>query len=212
MPRVVPCGRHRTTRQAETARPGHGPDSVKAMDRDDQLIADWTELLTTQGEAPPPPLVARCAATFGPAPDAVLCQAIHDHGTRWKVAVLPGGLFGVRRGPVGASALGQPGLRAPAGPRRRRDVRLLGGLGARGHVGRDPAARGRRAALAAVAQEEGGGLLTLVADLPARRPAHRPAVRRAADRPGGPRAGRGDRRLPAQDAGRLSPVARPSSG
>lgn len=64
------------------------------MDRDERLIADWTELLTTHGEAPPPPLVARCAAVFGPTPDVVLCQAIHDHGTRWKVAVLTAGLFG----------------------------------------------------------------------------------------------------------------------
>ena len=64
------------------------------MDRDDEIIATWTELLTTDGETPPPPLVARCAATFGPAPDYVLCQAIHDHGTRWKVAVLTANLFG----------------------------------------------------------------------------------------------------------------------
>jgi hypothetical protein len=64
------------------------------VDRDDELIADWTELLTVEGETPPPPLVARCAATFGASPDLVLCQAIHDHGTRWKVAVLTAGLFG----------------------------------------------------------------------------------------------------------------------
>jgi hypothetical protein len=64
------------------------------VDRDDSLIATWTDLLTTEGETPPPPLVARCAATFGPKPQAVLCQAIHDQGTRWKVAVLAGGLFG----------------------------------------------------------------------------------------------------------------------
>lgn len=64
------------------------------MNRDDDLIATWTELLTTNGESPPPPLVARCAATFGANPKAVLSQAIHDHGTRWKVAVLAPGLFG----------------------------------------------------------------------------------------------------------------------
>jgi hypothetical protein len=65
------------------------------MERDDQLIADWTALHTTaEGEAPPHPLVARCAAVFGPNPDVVLCQAIHDHGTRWKVAVLTASLFG----------------------------------------------------------------------------------------------------------------------
>ena len=46
-------------------------------------------------EAAPPPLVRRRAAVCRPAPDAVLCQAIHDHGTRWKVAVLTAGIFGV---------------------------------------------------------------------------------------------------------------------
>lgn len=64
------------------------------MDRDDELIAHWSELLTVADATPPPPLVARCAAVFGAAPDFVLCQQIHDQGTRWKVAVVTAGLFG----------------------------------------------------------------------------------------------------------------------
>jgi hypothetical protein len=64
------------------------------MDRDDDLIARWSELLTVDSSTPPPPLVARCAAVFGAAPDLVLCQQIQDHGTRWRVAVVTAALFG----------------------------------------------------------------------------------------------------------------------
>jgi hypothetical protein len=64
------------------------------MDRDDELIARWAALLAVEGASPPPPLVARCAAVFGPAPDFVLSQQIQDHGTRWMVAVVTANLFG----------------------------------------------------------------------------------------------------------------------
>jgi hypothetical protein len=64
------------------------------MDRDDELIAHWSELLTVDDATPPPPLVARCAAVFGPAPDFVLCQRISEHGTRWRVVVATAALFG----------------------------------------------------------------------------------------------------------------------
>jgi hypothetical protein len=64
------------------------------MERDDKVLTEWAELLTVGGSTPPPPLVNRCAAVFGPSPDYVLCQMIHDHGTRWKVAVVTAGLFG----------------------------------------------------------------------------------------------------------------------
>jgi hypothetical protein len=64
------------------------------MDRDEGLISHWSELLTVDGATPPPPLVVRCAAVFGPSPDFVLCQQLHEQGTRWKVAVLTANLFG----------------------------------------------------------------------------------------------------------------------
>lgn len=64
------------------------------MDRDDDLIARWSDLLAVDGHAPPPPLVARCAAVFGPEPDVVLSQQIHEQGTRWRIAVVTAGLFG----------------------------------------------------------------------------------------------------------------------
>jgi hypothetical protein len=64
------------------------------MDRDDELIAHWSQLLTVDGSAPPPPLVARCAAVFGAGPDFVLSQQLQDLGTRWKVVVVTAGLFG----------------------------------------------------------------------------------------------------------------------
>ncbi len=64
------------------------------MDRDDDLISHWSDLLTSNGSAPPPPLIARCAATFGPSPDLVVSQRIKDQGTRWAVVVLAGSVFG----------------------------------------------------------------------------------------------------------------------
>jgi hypothetical protein len=64
------------------------------MDRDDDLTSHWSELLSSNGSAPPPPLVARCAATFGPSPDLVLSQRIRDQGTRWSVVVVTAGIFG----------------------------------------------------------------------------------------------------------------------
>ena len=64
------------------------------MDRDDDLMAHWSDLLSADGSTPPPPLVARCAAVFGPSPDLVLSQRIRDQGTLWSVAVVTAGLFG----------------------------------------------------------------------------------------------------------------------
>jgi hypothetical protein len=64
------------------------------MDRDDDLIAHWSQLLSFEGSTPPPPLVARCAAVFGPSPDFVLSQRIREQGTQWNVAVVTASIFG----------------------------------------------------------------------------------------------------------------------
>jgi hypothetical protein len=64
------------------------------MDRDEDLIAQWSELLTVDGAAPPPPLVSRCADLFGPSPDYVLTQRLPEDGTRWHAVVITAGLFG----------------------------------------------------------------------------------------------------------------------